>query len=76
MTSKRIERRNNPRLREAYAPALSLLAIRLGDHGSAASHQRQHLAVEALGEAFPHLTPAEVDILALAILRQLAKRPH
>lgn len=73
-TSRRIERRRNPRLREVYEPACRLLEEKLGRQGSADQPRRQHLAVRILSEAFPQLTPGELDILSLAALRGLAGR--
>jgi hypothetical protein len=71
---RRIERRRNPRLREAYEPACRLLEERMGRGGGADNPRRQHLAQRLLSESFPHLTLGEVDVLSLAVLRGLARR--
>lgn len=74
-TSRRIERRRNPRLREVYPSACQLLAEKLGRQGHAHQPRRQHLASHLLAEAFPQLTLAELDILCLAVLRALDTPP-
>ncbi len=67
------ERRGSRRVRDSFEDACKLLAPLVGQ-GVAGSGAACFKAMQRLHEAYPDLSPAEVEALAIAVCRALKQR--
>jgi hypothetical protein len=70
----RPERRRNLRLRKHFDEARDLLEPLLGDDPLQASGTAFYRALRQLHEAYPDLTPIELEALVASVIRALAHR--
>lgn len=70
----RVERRKNLRLRKRFDEARRLLEPLLGDAPLQKSGTALYRALHRLQEAFPELSPVELEALVASVVRALASR--